>query len=87
MDQWLGGLLGTPIATDDEHQWDALISAWAAAQGLLGTWPIDLHALPPGQGERLVMPTGLTRYYWPPAGFQSCVVLDADAGGAAGIGM
>ena len=28
--------------TDNEHQWDALISAWAAFCGLSGKWPLNL---------------------------------------------
>jgi hypothetical protein len=34
------------IATANEHEWDAAISAFAAACGVRGHWTKDLHTLP-----------------------------------------
>jgi hypothetical protein len=53
------------VATANEHEWDAAISALAAASGILGRWINDLHALPARPGERLMTPCGPTNYYWP----------------------
>jgi len=53
------------ITTANDHEWDAAISALAAAKGVLGRWTNDLHALPTVVGERLIAPCGATNYYWP----------------------
>ncbi len=53
------------LTTANEHEWDAALSAHAAARGLLGQWTTDLHALPMGRGEQLIAPCGATNYYWP----------------------
>lgn len=47
----------------DEHQWDALISAWATWQGFSGKWIADL-VVDVG-GTRLLFPVGQVSYYWP----------------------
>jgi predicted nuclease with RNAse H fold len=53
------------LTTANEHEWDAALSALAAARGYLRTWRVDLHALPTVAGERLISPCGQTNYYWP----------------------
>ena len=45
----------------DEHQWDALISAWATWQGFSGKWIADLVA--DLGGTRLLLPIGQVSYY------------------------
>ena len=47
----------------DEHQWNALISAWATWQGFSGKWIADLVA--DLGGTRLLLPIGQLSYYWP----------------------
>lgn len=44
-----------------DHEWDALISAWATYQGVRGFWKEDLmrHARKP------LFPAGPATYYWP----------------------
>jgi hypothetical protein len=53
------------LTTTNEHEWDAALSALAAARGYLAQWTADLHALPTGRGEQLIAPCGATNYYWP----------------------
>lgn len=48
-----------------DHEWDALISAYAVGQGLAGRWTKDLLKLPTRLGSRLVWPLAKTRYFWP----------------------
>lgn len=56
------GDLATPIT--NEHEWDALISAWATWQGCIGNWASDLM-MAGGQAQRLLTPAGPVTYYWP----------------------
>jgi hypothetical protein len=57
-----------PCAVGSEHAWDALVSAFAARQWDTGKWPNDLHQLPCGEGERLILPQELESHYaWPEA--------------------
>jgi len=65
MEQVLCEAYAATIVTANEHEWDAAISAFAAACGVRGRWTNDLHTLPTGPDERLVMPCGATNYYWP----------------------
>ena len=65
MERMLGDAHAVPLTTANEHEWDAALSALAAARGFFGQWTTDLHALPTGQGERLINPCGRTHYYWP----------------------
>lgn len=55
----------TEVAPRDDHQWDALASAWAVHEGVAGRWVRDLHALPTRAGERLVRPAGPSHFFWP----------------------
>jgi predicted nuclease with RNAse H fold len=65
MERMLGQAHAATFATANEHEWDAALSALAAARGLLGDWTHDLHALPTRPVERLITPCGKTNYYWP----------------------
>ncbi len=65
MDAALSCFLGLEVVTASEHEWDALLSAFATLQGVEGRWHGDLHGLKLAPGERLVQPTGPTCYFWP----------------------
>lgn len=60
---WLQNCFDPPLTcrTTDEHQWDALISAWGTWQGITDSWQNDLCA---GHDD-LLFPAGKVRYYWP----------------------
>lgn len=65
---WLIDLLGGATfgsITDDEF--DAVLSAWACAQGVMGQWKRDLHApgTVDGSGGASIRPAGTTHYFWP----------------------
>src|SRR5690348_13615526 len=45
----------------NEHEWDALISAWATHQGIIGKWTTDLMP----QLEDALFPAGPATYFWP----------------------
>jgi hypothetical protein len=49
----------TMVAT--EHEWDALISAWAALQGASGYWTNDLRQL----SQSAIEPVSDVAYWWP----------------------
>lgn len=65
MEQYLADELGCSIVTASDHEWDAGISAVAAFRGAAGQWTLDLHALTPSPGERILQPCGPTKYFWP----------------------
>jgi hypothetical protein len=65
MDNLLITHLDIEIYPDNEHEWDAAISAFAALQGLKGKWKHNLHDIPCVDGERLITPCGKTHYFWP----------------------
>jgi hypothetical protein len=65
MESMLCEVCALTLKTANEHEWDAALSALAAARGVLGEWTTDLHALPTRSGERLINPCGRTNYYWP----------------------
>lgn len=65
MDALLADALGLDVRTANDHEWDAVASALTALHLLRGTWTLDLHALPPADGERIFSPAGPTRYIWP----------------------
>jgi len=64
MDQYLSDKLGIEFETKNDHEWDAVISAYALLMGIVGTWKYNLHKLPLKQG-RIIKPCGKTFYYWP----------------------
>jgi predicted nuclease with RNAse H fold len=65
MERMLSEALGATVATANDDEWDAAMSAFAAASGVLGRWTHDLHALPTSPSERLISPCGKTNYFWP----------------------
>jgi len=65
MDRFLSGALSTEITTNNDHEWDAVVSVYAVLQGLKGEWETDLHLLPCSENERLIQPCGETNYWWP----------------------
>ncbi|MEI8574177.1 hypothetical protein J0667_19750 [Methylomonas sp. WH-1] len=68
MDLFLSKEIGIPIKTNNDHEWDAVISAYALLNGISGKWTRDLHQLPVING-RIVNPCGKTAYYWPDDSF------------------
>lgn len=60
---WLFEQIGMPLSADvqTEHEWDALLSAWAAFQGMTGNWPRDLAEI----SSDVVRPAGPISYWWP----------------------
>ena len=65
MDSFLSNVLKTEITTNNDHEWDAAISVYAAVNGMLGIWATDLHQLSPSQNEKTITPCGNTNYWWP----------------------
>lgn len=65
MNDLLAVAIGVDVAPNNEHEWDAAISAFAALEGVGGHWTNDLHARPTSASERLIWPCGKTHYYWP----------------------
>lgn len=65
MDMFLSELLNLKVSTQNDHEWDAVISAYALLQGLKGNWMNDLHSLPLETNSRFITPCGTTSYYWP----------------------
>ena len=65
MDSLLSDLLKTKITTNNDHEWDAALSVYAAINGILGFWELDLHELNLTQNEKLIIPCGKTNYWWP----------------------
>jgi hypothetical protein len=65
MDSFLSALLGNTVVTRNDHEWDAVISVLAVANGMTGKWANNLHSLPTEKNEKLVEPCGQTVYWWP----------------------
>lgn len=65
MDSFLSDRLNLTISTKNDHEWDAIISAYALLQGLNEKWEKDLHSLPLEENSHLLTPCGATVYYWP----------------------
>ena len=60
MDSWLLSNIGGTAVINNEHEWDALFSAWATYMGITGGWIYNLiHPY-----NNLIMPVGKTYYYW-----------------------
>ena len=61
--KWLCGQF-TPridLKIANDHEWDALISAWATWNGISGRWSKDLMS----GVENLILPAGSPTYFWP----------------------
>jgi len=67
MDSLISSLLGLNISTANDHEWDALISAYSAFKGLSGGWTLDLHDSKHDMSTTSVEPVGKTYFYWPEA--------------------
>ena len=66
MDRLLSNWFRVPnIKTESDHEWDALISAYSAYQGMIGNWTMDLHTPTQGESSKSVNPIGKTHFYWP----------------------
>ncbi|MQG75905.1 MAG: DUF429 domain-containing protein [SAR202 cluster bacterium] len=62
MTGWLFQEFGIlPMDIEDDHQWDAAISAVAAYQGYIGIWEMDLVSL----ADDFIFPVPETKYFWP----------------------
>jgi hypothetical protein len=65
MRTWLSTQLnGVQCTLNTDHEFDALLSAWACMNGVLFRWTQDLHASPMGIST-VVRPVGRTNYFWP----------------------
>ena len=60
MDSWLLSNIGGTAVINNEHEWDALFSAWATYMGITGGWVFNLIE----PYSNLIMPAGNTYYYW-----------------------
>lgn len=65
MDRFLSVAMECDIKTENDHEWDAVISVYALYQGIVGCWVHDLHQLPSESQEHMVKPAGETQYWWP----------------------
>jgi hypothetical protein len=65
MTEWLLQRFSPPLSTSvkNDHQWDALFSAWATGEGLSKRWKHDLLTGIPN----LIFPAGNVTYFWPDA--------------------
>jgi hypothetical protein len=60
MDTWLLSTIGGTVLINNEHEWDALFSAWATYMGITGNWGFNLVQ----PYNNLIMPAGKTYYFW-----------------------
>lgn len=67
MDSLISNLIGLDISTANDHEWDALISAYSMFKGLSGDWTLDLHGREYDTSPTSVQPVGKTYFYWPEA--------------------
>lgn len=65
MDDVLSEKVGRTVKTSNDHEWDALISAYAAMQGMLGAWHHDLLGDSLTGNDLLKFPCGRVNYWWP----------------------
>ena len=69
MDAWLTEKLSkklkVDLKTNNEHEWDAAISAYAAFMAYYRHWKTDLHKLEGRKG--LIKPVQKTLFAWPEA--------------------
>jgi hypothetical protein len=64
MNQWAREKLEIDnISCANDHEWDALISAWAAYKGFIGEWKRDLACLN-AESENRVTPLEKVKYWW-----------------------
>ena len=66
MDNTLAQWLNYPVKTANDHEWDAVVSVFAALRGLTGVWSHDLFDEQSQRATgRLVFPSGKAYYWWP----------------------
>ena len=65
MDLKLSRWLGCEVKTNNDHEWDAVVSVLAALKGATGEWSHDLFKEPIDGAGRLVFPVGKANYWWP----------------------
>jgi hypothetical protein len=65
MDNMLSHHLGLEVATKNDHEWDAMVSALAAYSGISGAWTHDLFHEHSDGLYRMIYPAGEASYYWP----------------------
>ena len=60
---WLLNQFAPPLNAEiaNDHEWDALISAWSTWMGLTGQWNTNLM----NGVANLLLPAGPATYYWP----------------------
>lgn len=63
---WLANAADAEMSPKNEHEFDALLSAWAAAQGLRRVWTRDLvrERAHRQRGENVMLVPNV-HYYWP----------------------
>ena len=63
MTRWLLDAIDTTdVQIANDHEWDALISAWATYLGIAEKWTVDLMNL---DSADLIRPAGDVTYWWP----------------------
>ena len=65
MDDALASVLGLEVRTSNDHEWDAVVTAFCMLSALRGEWQHDLHQLDPSPNERILFPAGPMQYVWP----------------------
>ncbi|WP_416308565.1 hypothetical protein [Neptunicella sp. SCSIO 80796] len=65
MDLLLSTVTGSKVSTGNDHEWDAVISAYAAKQWLEKNWTLNLHSLNTEPTEQIIHPAIITYYAWP----------------------
>ena len=65
MERDLSDWLRYEVNTDNDHEFDAALSVYAAYEGLCGDWTHDLLNDPRNDADRLVCPVTPAHYWWP----------------------
>lgn len=71
MDKLLSELFNAKITTQNDHEWDAVLSIYAALKGITQEWTQDLHnpeidsKTDPEITGRYIKPCGDSSYWWP----------------------
>jgi len=65
MDAALARWLDVDVLTSNDHEWDALVSAFAVLKGMSGDWTHDLFEEQADRDGRIIWPCGQTKYWWP----------------------
>jgi hypothetical protein len=65
MDHHLSEWLGCQVETQNDYEWDAGVSAYAALCGIQETWHHDLFDEHHADTGSLIFPSGQANYWWP----------------------